>query len=270
MTVANFKVMVVDDELPALTNMHYALSQHSQWQLIASCHSTAQARAILQCESVDLLLLDIEMPKQTGLEFARELSANSKSPIIVFVTAYNRHAVDAFQLFALDYLLKPFDDERFAAMLMRAEKSIADQQILEQNAALRDYVADREAGIAGASTPTLSHIVVRSMGKIERILVDDIIWIGTAANYVEIHLQDRVILHRTTITSMEERLSPTEFIRLHRTAIVRLDTIRALEMGDDGVYSVRLINNDMVKVSENSVRRLKQLFTGKADSSSLS
>jgi len=261
MTIANFKVMVVDDELPALTNMQYALSHHHQWQLIASCHSTVQARAILQCESVDLLLLDIEMPKQTGLEFARELSTNAKAPIIVFVTAYNRHAVDAFELFALDYLLKPFDDERFATMLSRVEKCIADQQTLEQHAALKDYLIDREASIVGATTPALSHIVVRSTGKIERILVDDVIWISTAANYVEIHLHNRVVLHRATISAIEERLSSSEFIRLHRTAIVRISTIRSLEMGDDGVYSVRLVNNDKVRVNEISVRRIKQLFT---------
>lgn len=260
MTVANFKVMVVDDELPALANMQYALSHHPQWQLIASCYSTVQARAILQCEPVDLLLLDIEMPRQTGLEFARELSVSSKPPAIVFVTAYNRHAVDAFELFAVDYLLKPFDDERFAMMLSRVEKSIANNQIVEQHANLKEYLVDREAIVVGATKPSLNHIVVRSMGKIERILIDDVLWISTAANYVEIHLQDRIVLHRTTISTLEERLSSDEFIRLHRTAIVRLSTIRSLEMGDDGVYSVRLVNNDKVRVNEVSVRRIKQLF----------
>ena len=261
MTTTNFKVMVVDDELPALTNMQHALSHHPQWQLIASCYSTMQARAILQCESVDLLLLDIEMPKQSGLEFARELSTNAKVPTIVFVTAFNRHAVDAFELFALDYLLKPFDDERFAAMLSRVEKCIANQQTLEQHAALKDYLLDHEANLAGTTMPTLSNFVVRSTGKVERILVKDVLWISTAANYVEIHLHGRVVLHRATISAIEQRLSPNEFIRLHRTAIVRISTIRSLEMGDDGVYSVRLVNNDKVRVNEISVRRIKQLFT---------
>jgi len=262
MTVRSFKVMVVDNELPAVSNMQNVLKQHKQWLLIASCHSTAQARAILQSESVDLLLLDIELPKQSGLDFARELRANVRSPMIVFVTAHDKYAVDAFEVFALDYLLKPFVEDRFAAMLARVEKSIADQQTIDQIAAVQDCLKDRDANIAGTLTPTLSHIVVRSMGKIERILVDDVIWIGASANYVEIHLQSRVILHRATITSMEKRLSPAKFVRLHRAAIVRLETIRSIEMGEDGVHSVRLTNNDKVKVNENSVRRVKQLFAG--------
>jgi two-component system LytT family response regulator len=260
MATHKHKILIVDDELPALTNVQYVLNNHPDWQLIASCHSTAQARAILQAESVDLLLLDIEMPTQSGLDFARELSLTSQVPLIVFITAYNKHAVAAFELFALDYLLKPFDDERFAAMLMRAEQSIVTRQIVDQSAALKDYFRDRDASLLDQKSPTLSHVVVRSMGRTERIDVNEIVWIGTAANYVEIHVGSRVILHRTTITSMEERLPEDQFLRLHRTAVVNIRTIRSLEIGGDGVYFVSLSNGDKVRVNESSVKRIKQLF----------
>ncbi|MES2048187.1 MAG: LytTR family DNA-binding domain-containing protein [Pseudomonadota bacterium] len=261
MSKPKHKILIVDDELPALTNVQYVLHNHPGWQLIASCHSTAQARAILQAESVDLLLLDIEMPTQSGLDFARELSLASQAPLIVFITAYNKHAVAAFELFALDYLLKPFDDERFAAMMARAEQGIVTRQIVNQSAALKDYFGDQDATLSGEKSPTLSHVVVRSMGRTERIDVNEIIWIGTAANYVEIHIDGRVILHRTTISSMEVRLPPERFLRLHRTAIVNLGAIRSLEIGEDGVYLVGLSNKDKVRVNESSVKRIKQLFS---------
>jgi two-component system LytT family response regulator len=267
MTTPRYKVLIVDDELPALTNMQLVLNCHPEWQLVASCHSTAQARAILQTERVDLLLLDIEMPTQSGLDFARELINQESAPLIVFITAYNKHAVTAFELFALDYLLKPFDDERFAAMLARAAQSLSKaQQLVQQqtqSAAMHDYFRERDAETKGDETPVLSHVVIRSSGKIERIDVHEIIWLSAAANYVEIHLLNRVILHRATISSMEVRLPKQDFLRLHRTSIVRADAIRRLESGEEGVYVAVLNNGDRVRVSESYVKKVKHLFSTK-------
>ncbi|MBC3881910.1 response regulator transcription factor [Undibacterium sp. LX40W] len=256
-----YKVLIVDDELPALTNMQYVLSQHPQWQLVASCHSSAQARAILNSESIDLLLLDIEMPVQSGLDFARELSRTANPPLIVFITAYNKHAVSAFEVFALDYLLKPYDDERFAAMLARAENSLQMKQQLAQGGALQDFFREHDAEQSGAEKPLLSHVVVRSMGRIERIEVHEVLWLSTAANYVEIHLHQRVVLHRTTLSAMEERLDKQEFIRVHRTAIVRIGAIRSLEIGSDGTYFALLLNGDQVRISESYLKAVKQKFS---------
>ncbi|TXI92746.1 MAG: response regulator transcription factor [Burkholderiaceae bacterium] len=257
---ANYKVMIVDDELPALTNMQYVLANHPQWQLVASCHSTAQARAILQQESVDLLLLDIEMPTQSGIDFARELCRTTNPPLIVFITAYNKHAVTAFEVFALDYLLKPYDDERFAAMLARAEHSLQLKQQLAQSGGLQDFLREHEAEQAGDDKPHLSHIVVRSMGRIERIDVAEIIWLSTAANYIEIHLFSRVVLHRTTLSSIEERLDSNDFIRVHRTAIIRMSAIRSLEIGSDGTYFAKLSNGDEARISESYLKAVKARF----------
>ncbi len=255
-----YKVLIVDDELPALTNMQYVLANHPQWQLVASCHSSAQARAILSSEAIDLLLLDIEMPVQSGLEFARELSKTANPPLIVFITAYNKHAVSAFEVFALDYLLKPYDDERFAAMLARAETSLQAKQQLTQGGALQDFFRERDAEQSGEEIPLLTHVVVRSMGRIERVDVREILWLSTAANYIEIHLHQRVVLHRTTLSSMEDRLDQQEFIRVHRTAIVRVNAIRSLEIGSDGVYFAKLINGDEVRISESYLKVVKQKF----------
>lgn len=255
-----YKVLIVDDELPALTNMQYVLANHPQWQLVASCHSTSQARAILATESIDLLLLDIEMPTQSGIDFARELCRNPNPPLIVFITAYNKHAVAAFEVFALDYLLKPYDDERFAAMLARAENSLQIKQQLGAHGGLQDFLREHEAEQTGEDKPLLSHVVVRSMGKIERIDVREIVWLSTAANYVEIHLNNRVVLHRATLSSLEERLDAEEFMRVHRTAIVRQSDIRSLEIGSDGTYFAKLANGDEVRISESYLKAVKTRF----------
>ncbi len=260
MQTTKHSIVIVDDELPALNNMQYVLGQHPHWELLASCHSTAQARRVLEERRVDLLLLDIEMPTQSGLEFAREISQHEHVPLIVFITAYNKHAVAAFEIFALDYLLKPFDDERFAAMLARAEQSLQVKQQLSQSAALQDYFRDRDAEQAGVAPPTLSHVVVRTAGKIERIEMQEVLWISTAANYVELHLHHRTVLHRTTISALEERLPTDEFIRLHRTAIARASAISLLEISNDGSHTAKLNNGDEIKISDTYVKKVKQHF----------
>lgn len=254
------RVLIVDDELPALTNMQCVLAGEANWELAGSAHSAAQARELLARERVDLVLLDIEMPGQSGLDFARELCRAPDAPLIVFITAYDQHAVSAFDVFALDYLLKPFDDERFGQMLRRAERSLAQQERLARSAALGDYLRDRAAFDAGEQAPALTHLVIRSVGKVERIAVDDIIWLAAAANYVEVHLERRVVLHRATISAMAERLPGTQFIRVHRTAIVRRSAVRALEAGADGGQVALLAGGARVRVSDTHVRAVQALF----------
>lgn len=253
-------VLIVDDELPALTNMQCVLANHPDWRLSASCRSSAQARAALAHAPADLVLLDIEMPGQSGIEFARELCQMAQPPLVVFITAYDQHAVSAFDVFALDYLLKPFDDERFAQMLRRAEDSIALKQQARNNAGLQDYLSDRDAFDAGQPAPFLKQLVIRSIGSTERIAVDDVLWLGAAANYVEVHLAGRVVLHRTTLSAMESRLPPTEFIRLHRTALVRSSAVSSLEVMPDGGHLAHLNNGDSVRVSSSYVKQVQALF----------
>ena len=108
----------------------------------------------------------------------------------------------------------------------------------------------------------MTHVIVRSMGRIERIDVREIVWLSTAANYIEIHLHNRVVLHRTTLSSMEERFDPEQFIRVHRTAIVCLSSIRSLEIGADGIYFAKLINGDEARISESYLKAVKARFAG--------
>ncbi len=255
-----YTVMLVDDEMPALTNMQVVLADHPQWHLLASCYDTNQARAVLAQQAVDLILLDIEMPKQSGIEFARELCASGTPPLIVFITAYDQHAVSAFDVFALDYLLKPFDDERFAQMLARAAASVALKQQAALGTAMQDYLDDRRAVEQGKAAPSLQYLVIRSVGHSERINIDDVLWFGTAANYVEIHLPHRLVLHRATLSAMEERLPAAQFIRLHRNALVRISAMARLQVLPDGTYQVGLCNGEKLRVSESYLKQVRKLF----------
>ncbi|MBJ7312772.1 LytR/AlgR family response regulator transcription factor [Rugamonas sp. CCM 8940] len=253
-------VLIVDDELPALANLEWSLARRPQWRLLAPCRSSEQAREQLRRAPADLILLDIQMPGQSGLEFARELCQGPAAPLIVFVTAYDEHALSAFDVFALDYVLKPYDDERFDLMLKRAAQTLELNQQAAMNGALLDYLRDRAAEVAGHGAPLLQQLVVRTAGGLERVAVDDIVWIGTAGNYVELHLAARRVLHRTTITAIAARLSAQDFVRVHRTALVRRSAIAGLRSESDGSYTLRLAQGDSVRVSTSYLKQVQAMF----------
>lgn len=253
-------VLIVDDEAPAIANLEWLLARRPEWRLLGACRSSEQARAQLRQAPADLILLDIQMPGQSGLEFARELSQAPGAPLIVFITAYDEHALSAFDVFALDYVLKPFDDERFDQMLARAAQTLELKQQAALNGAMRDFLRDRAASVAGHAAPPLQQLVVRSTGGVERVAVDDIVWIGAAGNYVELHLAARVVLHRTTITAIAERLPESDFVRVHRTAIVRKSAIAGLRSETDGFYSVRLTKGESVRVSTRYLKQVQAMF----------
>lgn len=256
----NKTILIVDDEAPARANLEWLLARRPQWQLLGACQSSEQAREQLRATPADLVLLDIQMPGQSGLEFARELARGPQAPLIVFITAYDEHALDAFDVFALDYILKPFDDERFDLMLARAATTLELKQQAAINSALHGYLRDREAGDAGLPAPPLQQLVVRSSAGLERIAVDDIVWIGTAGNYVELHLAARTVLHRATITAIAERLPVQDFLRVHRTALVRRNAIAALRSDGDGSFFIVLNQGASVRVSAGYLKQVQTEF----------
>lgn len=245
------RYLIVDDELPSRTNLRLALAAHPDWRLVAECDGTAAARAVLAAQDVDVIFLDIQMPAESGLVLAREISRASAPPLIVFVTAYSEHAVDAFEVHALDYLLKPLNDARLAQTVERIGAMLGQRQREAYGAALRDYVD------AGQAQAALERINVRSVGRIEQILVADIRWIESAGNYVELHLAGRTVLHRITLNRLETLLAPGDFIRVHRGAIVRRSEIARLDTVGDGGYRLTLRCGAAVAVSERYLGALK-------------
>ncbi len=245
------RYLIVDDELPSRTNLRLALAAHPDWRLVAECDGTAAARAVLATQEVDVIFLDIQMPAESGLVLARETSCASAPPLIVFVTAYSEHAIDAFEVHALDYLLKPLSDARLAQTVERIGAMLGQRQREAYGAALRDYVD------AGQAAARLERINVRSVGRIEQIRVADILWIESAGNYVELHLAGRTVLHRMTLNRLETLLAPEDFLRVHRSAIVRRGEIARLDSVGDGSYRLTLRCGATVAVSERYLGALK-------------
>jgi two-component system LytT family response regulator len=246
------RYLIVDDERPSRVNLRLALGAHPDWLLVAECDGTAAARAALATEDVDVIFLDIQMPAESGLVLARDVSRLRTPPLIVFVTAYSEHAVDAFEVHALDYLLKPLNDARLGQTVERIGAMLGQRQREAYGAALRDYV---DAG-AGLAQQRLERVNVRSVGRIEQILVADILWVESAGNYVELHLAGRTVLHRITLNRIEQLLVPADFLRVHRSAIVRRSEIARLDTVDGG-YRLTLRCGATVAVSERYLGGLK-------------
>ena len=243
--------IAVDDEPMGVANVAAALQAHPGWTLHGTARSGREARALLESGNVDAVFLDIEMPGESGLDVARSLGIMEAPPVIIFVTAYHRFAVEAFELHALDYLLKPFDDERFGRSIARAEELIHLRQRSSFGDALRGYLDDRARG------GPLTRFSIRSVGRLETVAVADVRWIAGAGNYVKLHLAGRVVLHRASMQHLERRLDPETFIRTHRGALVRKALLRELVIVGDGTYEARLAAGDRVPVSGRYVGQVR-------------
>ena len=255
--------IIVDDEALARANLRHALAAAPHWHVAAECGSVAEARLALANVHADVVFLDVQMPVEQGLVLARALAARDEPPIIVFVTAFEAFAIEAFELHALDYLLKPFDDDRFAQALARAESLLQLRERASYAGALRDYLADQPAPGAGeAPAPYLTRLCIRSVGRIESVAVDDVRWMHGAGNYVELHLTGRMVLHRITLTQLERRLDPAAFLRVHRSTMVRRSECVALSVTGDGTYALKLRSGARVAVSERYVGAVRELMGG--------
>ena len=251
------RALLVDDEPLARTDLRLALTTASDWHIVAECGSAAEARRLLGSEPVDVVLLDIRMPRESGIALARGLVEGESPPLIVFVTAYDAHAIEAFDLHAVDYLLKPVEDGRLRQTIDRVEAVHALHAERDYAAAVRDAL-DERPGDADATRPYLTRFSVRSVGRIDSVAVADVQWITSAGNYARLGLPGRTLLHRVTLTHLEARLDPTQFLRVHRTAIVRRDRLKALRVTGDGTYQLTLHGGMTVPVSERHVAAVRE------------
>jgi two-component system LytT family response regulator len=259
METAHRRVLIVDDEEPGRINLRLALGAHPSWEIVGECADAAQARAFLAEHSIDVLFLDIRMPRESGLELAHALAQQEAPPLIIFVTAYDTHAVEAFRVHALDYLLKPLDDADLARALTRAGAMMAQRQLAVHTGALRDWSAAHQRA-PGQAPVYLRQLNVRSVGRIDFVPLEEVLWIEAAGNYVELHLAQRCVLHRVPIGALERRLDPAQFVRVHRSALVRLDQAAALCTGADGGAAVTLRCGGVVPVSERHLAGVRRML----------
>ncbi|MEO5816552.1 MAG: LytTR family DNA-binding domain-containing protein, partial [Gemmatimonadaceae bacterium] len=207
----------------------------------------------------DLVFLDVQMPGKTGLDVVREVGAEAM-PATIFVTAYDQYAVEAFNVAAVDYLVKPFDDERFEEAFRRARKSLAAEdmgRLREQLLTILQPGANADGdGAPGASnakpspsSPYLERLAVEIRGTVRPVLVQDVDYITSDGPYAELHVAGRRHVIRETMQTLEERLDPSKFMRVHRSVIVRLDLIESLERGAGGDGELRLKGGARLRVS---------------------
>lgn len=254
------RVLIVDDEEPGRINLRLALGAHASWEIAGECADAAQARSFLATQTVDLVFLDIRMPRESGLALAHDFAQQPSPPLVIFVTAYDTHAVEAFRVHALDYLLKPLDDADLAKALARADALITQRQLAAHSGALRDWSASQQQA-QGQAPVYLRQLNVRSIGRIDLVQLEEVSYIEAAGNYVQLHLAQRRVLHRVPISTLERHLDPAVFVRVHRSVLVRLDQIVALRTSADGAPTLRLRCASLVPVSERHLAKVRKLLS---------
>jgi two-component system LytT family response regulator len=237
------RTVIADDEPLARGKLRLLLQSEPDVRLIAECSNGPETIEAVRTHRPDLLLLDVEMPEAGGFEVLRALQAD-ETPFVIFTTAYDDYAVRAFEAEALDYLLKPFAEERLHEAIGRARQQLALHQNIISPQRLREFLAH-----APTRTGFLERLVVKSAGRVIFLNVEEIDWIEAAANYVRIHTGKESHLMRESIGRMAERLDSSRFVRVHRSVIVNVSKIRELQACNSGEYILVLRNGKQLPCS---------------------
>lgn len=245
------RVLVVDDEAPARQRLIDLLRNEANLSLSEATDGLAAVEAI-QGSRPDLVFLDVQMPELDGLGVIEAVGAD-QMPLTVFVTAFDQHAIKAFEANALDYLLKPFSDERFEATMSRVRTRFDERGIRD----FADRVMRMASSVPAAPRP-LERLVVKAGGTTRFLRVSDLDWIEAAGVYVTLHTGGKEILYRAALSDLEAKLDPRHFIRIHRSAIVNLERILQLEPISHGEFEVVMKNGSRVRLSRTYRSQLEE------------
>jgi two-component system LytT family response regulator len=242
------RALIVDDEPLARRGVALRLQKFQDVDVVGECGDGSSAVEKILELTPDVVFLDVQMPGMDGFDVLRTLPRENL-PGIIFLTAYEQHALRAFEVHALDYLLKPIDDDRFTSALERARR------LLDSSAKTR--AAERLLAMLGQNGDKYAtRFAARSGSRIQIVLVDDVEWIGAAADYAEIHARGRTHLLRETMSGLEQKLDPTKFVRIHRSRIVRSACISELRSIDNREYVVKLADGSEHRSSRTYADRL--------------
>ena len=244
------RALIVDDEPLARRGVVLRLRKFKDVEIIGECGDGSSAvEKILQL-SPDVVFLDVQMPGMDGFDVLRALPRENL-PGVIFLTAYEQHALRAFEVHALDYLLKPVDDARFAAAIGRARKLV--------DSALKTKMAERVLQMLDrTSDKYASRFAVQTGPRIQVVLAEDVEWIAAAGDYVELHASGRAHLLRETMSSLEQRLDPAKFLRIHRSRIVSTSSIVELRSIENREFTVRLSDGSEHRSSRTYADRLER------------
>lgn len=251
------RALVVDDEELGRRNLCLALAEQPGWEVVAQAASMAAAQDALRAQpEIEVVFLDIRMPHGSGLDLARALSVQEQPPWIVFVTAFDEHAIEAFDLHALDYILKPFGKRRLEKALAHVEQMVRLRQQSSFAVALRSYVEDAQRSQQPGSHYWTT-VSIRSVGRIDVVPLDEVLRIEAQGNYAALHLAGRELLFRASMARLEQHLDPAAFLRVHRGTIVRRDQMQSLLSMASGSHELKLRDGTRVGVSERYVAAVK-------------
>lgn len=253
------RVLIADDERAARQRLEDLLQERPDLEIVGHAASGREAVNAIKTLSPDLVFLDVQMPGLTGMEVVQEVGPDNM-PAVIFVTAYDQYAVKAFDVAALDYVLKPFDDDRFEQALERARQMITMRELKDLRGRLAMLLHDTQTAAAPqpATPRPLERIAVEMRGQMRIVPVDRIDFITASGSYAELHVGEDMYVIREQMQALEDRLDPERFFRIHRSTIVQLDRIDSLLFGAGGDYAVRLTDGRHLKVSRGRWDELSQ------------
>jgi two-component system LytT family response regulator len=267
------RTVIVDDEPLARRLLRAMLAEIPEIELIAECRNGREALEVTRDLTPDLLILDIQMPGVSGFDVVKGLQSDLM-PMVIFCTAYQRYAVDAFDLHAVDYLLKPVDGVRLQRAVLRAQERFdADKKKSEHKSPLLgaiDEIAKRVAGRTDARHPEQSSeealtadrkIAIKDNEATVLIDIDDIDWVDAAGDYMCLHVKGETLIMRSTLKNLVARLDPDKFARIHRSTLVNLDRIVKATPLTKGEYILDLVCDAQLKVSRNYRQAIKIFLT---------
>ena len=246
------RALVVDDEPLARAMIREMLEGDSEVEIVGECANGREAVEAIKSSTPDIVFLDIQMPEIGGFEVLESMDANAR-PYVIFVTAYDQYAVRAFEVHALDYLLKPFDRERFEGAWQRAKTQIKLDRTSRRD---QDIIALLEELKAGPRY--LERLVIKNGGRVFFLHVQDVHCIEAEGNYVRVYDNQKGYLLRETISSLEEQLDPKQFLRIHRSAIVKIDRIKEMQPWFHGEYRIIMENGKQLALSRNYRSNLQE------------
>ncbi|NOT35111.1 MAG: response regulator transcription factor [Candidatus Eisenbacteria bacterium] len=261
------RTVIVEDESLARDKLRRLLARASDVELVGEAATAEEAIAIVQELRPDLLFLDIRLDDRSGFEVLEALGRDRTSgPLVVFATAYDAHAVRAFEARALDYLLKPFDERRFDEALSRARERLTRlegspdlrgllEELRERQAALERHLASHAGGYS-------DRVLVRDGAEMRLVALREVDWVSAADNYVELHVQSAKHLLRETLARFEQRVEPHGFLRIHRGVLVNLERVRSLRPTASGDLEAVLVDGTTLPISRSHRGRIAALLGG--------
>jgi two-component system LytT family response regulator len=241
--MTKIRTLVVDDEPVARARVLSLLGEEPDIEVVGECASAPQAVSAIADTAPDLMFLDVQMPEMDGFELARVLGPE-RMPAVVFVTAFDQYALRAFEIHALDYLLKPFSAQRFKSALSHAREQLWQRQATTLGRQVLALLPElRKRG------PGADRLVVKSSGRVYFVRTADVDWCEAAGNYVCLHVGEQSHLLRETMNHLESQLDPQRFVRIHRSTIVNVDRIQELRSSFNGEHIVLLLNGTRLTLS---------------------